>query len=49
MKINVIPNGLEKCTRFTINNKSSFTDSFHFQSSLLDSLVENLNKYILSI
>ena len=29
---------------FTINNKLSFIDSFQFLSSLLDSLVKNLNK-----
>ena len=28
---------------FTINNKLSFIDSFQFLSSLLDSLVKNLN------
>ena len=44
LKINVVPIGLEKCMSFTINNKSSFTDSFQFLSSLLDSLVKNLSK-----
>ena len=44
LKINVIPNGLEKYMRFSINNKLSFIDSFQFLSSLLDSLVKNLNK-----
>ena len=34
---------------FTINNKLSLIDSFHFLSSPLDSLVENLNIEILSI
>ena len=29
---------------FTIINKLSFTDSFHFLSSSLDSLVKNLSK-----
>ena len=29
-KISVILNGLEKYMSFTINNKSSFIDSFHF-------------------
>ena len=43
LKINVTLNGLEKCTRFTINNKSSFIDSFQFLRSSLDSLVKNLN------
>ena len=29
---------------FTVNNKLSFTDSFQFPSSSLDSLVKNLSK-----
>ena len=45
LKINVIPNGLEKYTSFTINTKISFIDSFHFLSSSLDSLVKNLSKF----
>ena len=44
-KINVIPQWLEKYTRFNMNNKLIFLESFQFQSFLLDSLVENLNKY----
>ena len=44
LKINVIPNGLEKYMSFIINNKLSFTDSFQFLSSSLDSLVKNLSK-----
>ena len=44
LKLNVIPNGLEKCTSFTINNKLSFIDSFQFLISSLDSLVKNLNE-----
>ena len=42
LKINVIPNGLEKYMNFTINNKLSFIDSFQFPSSSLNSLVKNL-------
>ena len=42
-KINVIPNGLEKYMSFNIN-KLIFIDSFHFLSSPLDSLVNNLSK-----
>ena len=30
LKINVIPNGLEKYMSFSINNKLSFIDSFQF-------------------
>ena len=44
LKINVIQNRLEKYMSFTIINKLSFTDSFHFLSSSLDSLVKNLSK-----
>ena len=45
LKINVIPNGLEKYISFSINNKLlSFIDSFQFLSSSLDSLVKNLGK-----
>ena len=44
VKINVIPNGLEKYMSFTINNKFSFIDSFRFLSSSIDSLVKNLSK-----
>ena len=45
LKINVIPNGLEKYMNFSINNKSSFINSFQFLNSLLNSLVKNLSKY----
>ena len=44
LKINVIPNGLEKYMSFSINNKLSFIYSFQYLSSALDSLVKNLNK-----
>ena len=44
LKINVIPNGLQKYMSFSINNKFSFIDSFQFLSSSLDSLVKNLGK-----
>ena len=44
LKISVIPSGLEKYMSFTISNKLSFIDSFHFLSSSLDSLVKNSNK-----
>ena len=44
LKINVIPNGLEKYMIFTINNKLRFIDSFQFLSSWLNSLVKNLGK-----
>ena len=49
LKINVIPNGLEKYTNFSINNNLSFINSFQFLSSSLDSLVKNLAKEDLSI
>ena len=44
LKLNVIPNGLEKHISFSINKKLSFIDSFQFPSSSLDSLLENLGK-----
>ena len=44
LKINVIPNGLEKHISFTMNNKLSFIEGFLFLSSSLDSLVKNLSK-----
>ena len=44
LKINVIPNGLEKYMNFTINNMLSFIDTFQFLSSSFDSLVKNLGK-----
>ena len=44
LKINVIPNGLEKYMSFSINDKLSFIDSFQFLSSSLDSLVKNIAK-----
>ena len=40
LKVNVIPNGLEKYASFSINNKLSFIGSFQFLSSSLDSLVK---------
>ena len=42
LKINVIPNGLEKHMSFTINNKLTFINNFQFLISSLDSLVKNL-------
>ena len=44
LKINIIPNRLEKYMSFSINNKLRFIDSFRYLSSSLDSLVKNLNK-----
>ena len=44
LKINVIPNGIEKYVSFTINNKLNFIGSFQFLSSPLDSLVKNVGK-----
>ena len=44
LKLNVIPNGLERYMSFSINNKLCFIDSFQFLSSSLDSLVKNLGK-----
>ena len=44
IKINVIPNGLQKYMSFSVKNQLSFTYSFQFLSSSLDSLVKNLSK-----
>ena len=44
LKINAIPNILEKYMSPSINKKFSFIDSFQFLSSSLDSLVKNLAK-----
>ena len=44
LKVNVIPNGLEKYMRCSINNKLCFIDSFQFPSSSLDSLIKDLGK-----
>ena len=44
LKLNVIPNGLEKNMSFSINSKLSFIDSFQFLSSSLDSLLKNSAK-----
>ena len=44
VKVNVIPNRLEKYMSSTINNKFTFIDRFQFLVSSLDSLVNNLSK-----
>ena len=44
LKINVVPNGLEKYMSFSIKNKLRFIYSFQFLSSSLDSLGKNLGK-----
>ena len=44
LKINVIPNELEKYTNFTVNNKLSSIDNFQFLSSSLDNLIKILSK-----
>ena len=44
LKINFIPNRLEKYMSFNINNKLIFIDSLQFLSSSLDSVVKNLGK-----
>ena len=43
VKVNVIPNGLEKYMDFTINKSLVFIDSMQFMNSSLDSLVKNLS------
>ena len=44
LKKNVIPNGLEKYTSFTINNKLGFIESFQSLNFSLDSLAKKLNR-----
>ena len=43
VKTNVIPNGLEKCMAFTINENLVFIDSRRFMNSSLDALVKSLS------
>ena len=43
VKVNVIPNGLEKYMAFKININLVLIDSMHFMNSSLDSLVKNLS------
>ena len=42
VKVNVIPNGLEKYMAFTINKNLVFIDSMRFVNCGLDALVKNL-------
>ena len=44
LKINVIPNNVEKYLAFMLGNHLDFIDSFQFMSSSLDKLVSNLSK-----
>ena len=43
VKIKVIPNGLEKCMTFFLNENLVFIDSMQFINSSLDKLVKNLS------
>ena len=43
LKINVIPNGLEKYMAFFLNKNLVFIDSMQFMNSSLDKLVKNLS------
>ena len=44
LKIDTIPNNLEKYMAFMLGNHLSFIDSFQFMSTSLDKLVSNLPK-----
>ena len=44
MKINAIPNNMEKYMAFMLGNHLTFIDSFQLMSSSLDKLVNNLPK-----
>ena len=43
VKIDVMPNGLEKYIDFVVNKNSDFVDSIQFMNSSLDVLVKNLS------
>ena len=43
LKINLIPNGLEKYMAFFLGKNLVFIDSMHFMNSSLDKLVKNLS------
>ena len=43
VKVNVIPNGLEKYMAFTINENLVFIDSMQFMNSILDALAKNVS------
>ena len=43
VKIDVIPNGLEKYMTFFLNKNLVFIDSMQFKNSSLDKLVKNLS------
>ena len=45
VRVNIIPNVLERYISFTINNKLIFINGFQVLSSSLDSLVKSLDKY----
>ena len=47
LKINAIPNNMEKYMAFMLGNHLNFIDSFQFMDSSLDKLVSNLPKEIL--
>ena len=51
VKVNVIPNGLEKKKAFTTNNNLVFIDSMQFKNPSLDALIKHLSqtdvKYLL--
>ena len=44
LKINAIPNNMEKYMAFMLGNHLNFIDSFQFMSSSLDKLISNLPK-----
>ena len=48
LKVNVIPNGLEKQMAFFLGKDSVFIDSMKFMNSSLDKLVNNLSAKTLS-
>ena len=45
LKINAIPNNMEKYMAFMLGNHLNFINSFQFMSSSLDNLIENVTKF----
>ena len=49
VKVNVIPNGLEKCMAFTVYKNLIFIDHMQFMNSSLDTLSDNGFKFITTV
>ena len=49
VKVNVMPNGLEKYMAFFLSKNLAFIDSMQFMNSSLDKLIKNCQMKILNI